>query len=289
MKFPRKSLYNESISMNIWYQICLCSLACLALALFLPEHNSLLATQTTTMPTKNKTSWKRTAKDVWIVTKHMARTNWLNPKTLPYLKNSALTPLIGHNSGRIGELFFRSSQPSKRRFKQYIRKHGIKTSINLRDNAHQSRWWRRQQQIAQKHNASNPQNRVTLHNIAMSSRTLPHPTALKKLLDIYYDPNAYPIQVNCHFGRDRTGLASALYVLEIQGKPLAEALKQFDFFAYGHIEKHMPCMKQCIRLWHSIRQKQQYDKSQASRAAALETYAQEYHNIYRREQVAPTC
>jgi undecaprenyl-diphosphatase len=81
----------------------------------------------------------------------------------------------------------------------------------------------------------------------MSAVVLSSKEDLQTLLEIY-DTAPRPILVHCLGGADRTGEASALWVLEVQKKSKAEALKQLAI-TYGH-RKYVNSAKDfLIQIW----------------------------------------
>jgi Protein tyrosine/serine phosphatase len=46
-----------------------------------------------------------------------------------------------------------------------------------------------------------------------------------------------PLLIHCKSGADRAGLASALYLMLVEGRPLEEARRQLDFWRHGHIRQ----------------------------------------------------
>lgn len=137
---------------------------------------------------------------------------------------------------------YRCSQLSSQRLKRYIKRLGIKTIINLRGTNQNKQWWRDEYALAKDFN-------LHFYNIAMNSKTLPSKENLLKLLSIYENAPR-PILLHCYSGSDRTGEASALWVIEQQKKTRAEALKHLAF-RYGHIPMRKPAKQFLINLWES--------------------------------------
>jgi protein tyrosine phosphatase (PTP) superfamily phosphohydrolase (DUF442 family) len=121
---------------------------------------------------------------------------------------------------------YRCQQLSPRMLSFYIREKGIKTLINLRGFGKEENDW-----FAQEKSVATDLG-VAFYSIAMSAVVLTEREHLLELLHIF-DTAPRPMLVHCHGGADRTGEASALWVLEIQNKSKEEAFKQLGI-AYGH-------------------------------------------------------
>lgn len=139
--------------------------------------------------------------------------------------------------------FFRSEQLSGKEFEKMIRKHGIKTIINLRGES-DSDWYKEEISAAQKHN-------VTHISIGMSAKRLPHKKDLIKLLESF-ESAVRPILIHCQGGADRTGEASAIYQMLYMGKSKDEALKMLTI-RYFHLKERMPAKRYFIKdLWNGV-------------------------------------
>ena len=115
---------------------------------------------------------------------------------------------------------FRSNQPYPFQIKNDIKKHKIKSIINLRGERHCSSFYL-EQDFCHKNN-------LTLYNFPISSRDLPDK---KKLLDfnILLQKIEYPCVMHCKSGADRAGLAAALYLIYQKNYSLLDAKKQLSF------------------------------------------------------------
>jgi len=138
---------------------------------------------------------------------------------------------------------YRSGQLASKQLAKYIKKYKFKTIINLRGPNPQMLWWRKETDMANKHN-------VTMHNIPMTSKRFNDKKHIVKLLKLYKTAQK-PILIHCHEGADRTGEAAALWKLEIENKSKKEALKQLSF-KYHYIRSRKPTKFQCIRRWQGI-------------------------------------
>lgn len=138
------------------------------------------------------------------------------------------------------DAFYRSRQLSPAKLAFYIKKFRIKTIINLRGKNEQDTWWQQEKEVTTRMG-------VSFYNIAMSARRFPYKKDLLFLLNLYKNAPR-PILVHCNGGADRTGEASALWVLDQQEKSRKEALRQLTF-RYGHVRWQSPKKRQFIKMW----------------------------------------
>ena len=131
------------------------------------------------------------------------------------------------NFHKVDENLYRSAQPTKKQLERLIKKYNLKTIINLRGKEH-IKDLKYEEEIAKKHN-------VKLINIKLNSRGFPKKEKILELIDIF-NSIEYPALIHCKSGSDRTGFVAALYLHLIKKVPIKEALKQLNFFPYGHIK-----------------------------------------------------
>lgn len=136
--------------------------------------------------------------------------------------------------------FYRSAQLTPKRLGHYIEKHGIKTVINLRGENPHAQWWLDEQSVVQK-------NGVEYYNIPMSASRLTTKENLLTLLDTY-DNAQLPILVHCYSGVDRTGEATAIWVMEKMGKSKRKALAQLSL-SHRHLAFKYPAKSFLINIW----------------------------------------
>ena len=124
----------------------------------------------------------------------------------------------------------RSAQPYLGFYAPFLRAHGFRGIINLRGPNPAHGWWRREKAMAQRLGLAH-------FDVRMSSRLLPCRESLATLFEAF-EQAPRPVLIKCSGGQDRTGLAAALYVLNIGGPaalPIAEA--QLAFWPYLHRAK----------------------------------------------------
>lgn len=138
---------------------------------------------------------------------------------------------------------YRSAQLTKAEFEASFKKLGIKTVINLRGEKPNDGWYKDEVAVTSQYG-------VTLVDIGMSAKRLPHREDLLKLIETLQNAD-YPILIHCKAGADRTGEAVAVYKL-LQGQSKAEAMKS-QSIKFGHIAALYPAKTYFIReLWNGL-------------------------------------
>jgi len=125
----------------------------------------------------------------------------------------------------IDQRFYRAAQPSGATLENYIRAYGIHTVINLRGPNHGEDWFDEEEQVARRLGACF----VTV-NISASDK--PQEEELRKLIQTF-DKCPLPILVHCYSGSDRSGFASACYLLLHTPSTVSEARAQLSL-RFGH-------------------------------------------------------
>ncbi|MBL6852713.1 MAG: hypothetical protein ISS15_08385 [Alphaproteobacteria bacterium] len=124
----------------------------------------------------------------------------------------------------------RSSQAYAGFLAPFLKRHGIRTLINLRGPNPKYGWWRNEKGACEAVGA-------THLDVMLDSRHLPKREMLIALFDAF-DASPKPFLVKCSGGQDRTSLAAALYVLHRDGWTAMElAARQFAQFPYLHFPK----------------------------------------------------
>jgi protein tyrosine/serine phosphatase len=124
----------------------------------------------------------------------------------------------------------RSAQPYLGFYSAYLAPHGFKSLINLRGENADFRWWQAEKRVAASLG-------IVHFDVRLSSRNLPSRSGLTALFDAFAAAER-PLLLKCSGGQDRTGLAAALYLLQLKGPgTLAEAEAQLASWPYLHFPK----------------------------------------------------
>jgi protein tyrosine phosphatase (PTP) superfamily phosphohydrolase (DUF442 family) len=126
----------------------------------------------------------------------------------------------------IEDRFYRAAQPSGATLESYIHDYGIRTVINLRGPNNKGEDWFDEEDLTARRCG------VNFVSINMSASDKPQEQELRKLIDTF-DQCSVPMLVHCNSGSDRSGFASACYLLMKTKATLAEARCQLSL-RYGH-------------------------------------------------------
>lgn len=162
------------------------------------------------MVTKSRTVWKRIAVIALLVLMVLFLLYML-------LRNNIHTV----SSGAI----YRSAQLSPSRLKRLIRADHIRTIINLRGANPKMDWYRDEVSVSQAMD-------VQHYDIRLSSTHLPASKQLRRLVELFQTAPK-PILLHCQGGADRTGFASAMWLL-LRGYPVPEARQAFSILYFVH-------------------------------------------------------
>ena len=121
---------------------------------------------------------------------------------------------------------YRSAQLSPDELSDEIRRHGIRTVINLRGTSPDSDWYDGEARTTH-------DNNISQEDLSLSAKRLPAPSEIRRMLEVL-DGTAWPILIHCQRGADRTGLVSMSVVLLFTNATLAEARRQL-WPRYGHV------------------------------------------------------
>ena len=137
----------------------------------------------------------------------------------------ALLRIPWTNLHRVADGVWRSNHPSPRRIRRY-RRMGIRTILNLRGAFPSAPYLFEREACAAEG--------LTLIDIPLQARALCPRETLLELLDLF-ERIERPFVMHCKSGADRAGLASALYLMHMEGVPVDEARKQLGM-RYIHFE-----------------------------------------------------
>jgi protein tyrosine/serine phosphatase len=141
---------------------------------------------------------------------------------------------------------YRCAQPSARALERAIRKHGIRTVVNLRGCCPTAAWYLDEARATGRLD-------VAQEDVGLSATRLPSVVGVRQLLDVI-DHSEYPILFHCHQGADRTGLAAVMAVLLRTDASLAEARRHLGprsghlpFGKTGHIDRFFDLYEEWLR------------------------------------------
>lgn len=133
--------------------------------------------------------------------------------------------LTGNEHEVIAGVLYRSAQPGGEEIDSLVRRHGIKTIINLR-NETRGNWYAEEKSAADR-------NGVTLIDYPISSGAILPVEGSEELAQIMRNAEK-PILIHCEHGANRTGLASAIYVGAVAER--GELFSQLQLSPYyGHV------------------------------------------------------
>jgi protein tyrosine phosphatase (PTP) superfamily phosphohydrolase (DUF442 family) len=121
---------------------------------------------------------------------------------------------------------YRSAQPSERFLAELQRTHGIRSILNLRDENNDQPWYQEEKKAAERLG-------IKLVNVGLSSSEQPPDFEFRRFVE-GMDACEQPMLIHCASGNDRSGLASAIYLMLYTKTPMAEARTQLSL-RYGHI------------------------------------------------------
>jgi protein tyrosine/serine phosphatase len=121
---------------------------------------------------------------------------------------------------------FRSGQMTSEELLSCIRKHGIRSIVNLRGDHPEKQWFRDEM-------AAVDQLQINHQSIRISSRKQVSDAKRAELVNMLRR-SPKPVLIHCDGGADRTAFASAIYLYEIAGLPASVAEKEFSAW-YGHL------------------------------------------------------
>ncbi len=146
--------------------------------------------------------------------------------TYAMLVEHNFTNLFRFNFHRISEEAFRSSQPTMWQLRRMVKKHGIRTILNLKGaNPNSAYWYLEQEQCAKLG--------VKLVNISIASRSIPDLERIRRAREVF-ETIEYPVWMHCKAGADRAGIYATLYQHFRLNIPI-EQTDQLKLWPYGHI------------------------------------------------------
>jgi len=121
---------------------------------------------------------------------------------------------------------YRSAQLDRDEFEFFIKRHQIKSVLNLRGSTPGEDWYKEEMQVCSDLN-------IAHYDLALSATREPTPEEVKKLIEIF-NAAPRPLLLHCKAGADRSGLAAAMWKVVVDREQKAEAEKQLSIF-FGHL------------------------------------------------------
>ena len=125
---------------------------------------------------------------------------------------------LWHNQSEFAAGAWRSNYPDEPRIAR-LAERGIRSIITLRGTA-ATPFYLLEQEACAHHG-------ITLYGVALRSRAAPDKAALQKMIALFRQAER-PLLIHCKSGADRAGLASAIYLMVIEGEPLARARRMLS-------------------------------------------------------------
>jgi tyrosine-protein phosphatase SIW14 len=140
--------------------------------------------------------------------------------------------------------FYRCGQMSADAFRKNLREYKIKTVVNLQDEYPDpllsAGYWDaphiRESQVCEEEGARfmfltwAGERGLLARNVASPTN---RPQVIDDFLKVCDDPNSYPILIHCLAGLHRTGALTAVYRMEYEGWPVADAMRELRANGYG--------------------------------------------------------
>jgi protein tyrosine/serine phosphatase len=135
--------------------------------------------------------------------------------------------LVGENfRAVVRDRVYRSGQLSPEELEERIRRHRLKSIVNLRGEKDDRDWFLREVEVAKRH-------RVALESVDLIPERLPSRPDLVRLID-HLEGLSEPILIHCSAGADRAGFASVLARMAKGGSSFDEARSELSLW-YGHL------------------------------------------------------
>ena len=138
------------------------------------------------------------------------------------------TNLFRFNFHRISDDAFRSSQPTMWQLRRMVKRHGIRTILNLKGANPNSAYWAFEREQCEKLG-------ITLIDIDIRSREAPRPEDMRRAKALFASI-AYPMWMHCKAGADRTGIYATFFQHFHQQMPI-EHTNQLRLWPYGHFRR----------------------------------------------------
>jgi protein tyrosine phosphatase (PTP) superfamily phosphohydrolase (DUF442 family) len=137
-----------------------------------------------------------------------------------------LRPVWSSNLGIVDPgRVIRAAQPTSQ-LAALIKEHHLASILNLRGGSPRDWWYTAEVRTAEK-------SGVAFFDVPLSATRRPSRHDLLVLIDLF-EHCTYPLLIHCKAGADRTGLASAIYLMMQRGEAPRQAARSFSFY-YSHL------------------------------------------------------
>jgi hypothetical protein len=137
-----------------------------------------------------------------------------------------LRPWTSSNLGIVhGGRVIRAAQPTSG-LRALIQDYHLASILNLRGGSPRDRWYNNEVETAKK-------SQVAFFDLPLSATKRPSRRDLLRLIGTL-DRCEYPLLIHCKAGADRTGLATAIYLMMHSNEPPRQALRAFTIY-HSHV------------------------------------------------------
>ena len=124
-------------------------------------------------------------------------------------------------------VLYRSAQPSARQVAILVKRHGIKTIVNLRPTTEDADdgWYEAEREAAR-------QFGIRLVNLPVRAGCIPTDDDVAEFLALCRDSDNHPILLHCEAGQARTGYLAAIWRMEFQGTDVEDAIREMQEYRF---------------------------------------------------------
>jgi len=136
----------------------------------------------------------------------------------------------------VDDNIWRSAQPSIESI-SVMKKHGLKTIINLRGSEENHLW---ESKISDSLG-------IQYFHFPMDGREVPDTAHLNNILKIIEDEQNQPVMYHCLGGKDRTGIVTAIYRLKNSDIDFEKVHR--EMLMYGYNQEEFPHLAEFVKTW----------------------------------------